>query len=36
MKPLKTVLKKPFVWEEGNNCDEETNLKPQYRIGNID
>ena len=36
MKPLKTILKKPFVWEERDNCDEETNLKPQYKIGNID
>ena len=33
---LKAILKKPFVFEEENNCEEEINLTPQDRIDNVD
>ena len=36
MKPRKAIPKKPFASEEANNCEEEINLTPQDRIGNID
>ena len=36
MKPRKAISKKPFVSEEQNSCEEEINLIPQERIGNID
>ena len=36
MEPRQAISKKPFVSEEENNCEEETSLKPQDRIGNID
>ena len=32
----KAIPKKHFVSEEENNCEEESNLIPQNRIGNID
>ena len=35
MEPLKDIPKKTFVSEEGNNCEEEINLTPQNKIGNI-
>ena len=35
MEARKTVPKKQFVLEEGNNCEEEISLAPQDRIGNI-
>ena len=35
MKPCKGILKKCFVQEEENNCEEEINLTLQERIGNI-
>ena len=36
MEPCKAIPKKPFVPEKENNCEEENNLTPQDRIGNID
>ena len=36
MEPCKVIPKKPFVLEEENNCEEEINLTPQDKIGNID
>ena len=36
MEPCKAISKKHFVWEEENHCEEETDLTPQDRIGNID
>ena len=36
MEPHKAIPKKHFVSEEENNCEEETNLTPHDRIGNID
>ena len=36
MDPRNAIPKKRFVSEEKNNCEEETNLTPQDRIGNID
>ena len=35
MGPRKAIPKKPFVSEGKNNCEEEINLTPQDRIGNI-
>ena len=36
VEPQKAITKKPFASEEENNCEEEINLTPQDRIGNID
>ena len=36
MEPGKAIPKKHFVLEEESNCEEEMNLTPQDRIGNID
>ena len=36
MEPCKAIPKKPLVLVEQNNCEGETNLMPQDRIGNID
>ena len=36
MEPCKAISKKHFVPEEENKCEEEINLTPQNRIGNID
>ena len=36
MEPCKAIPKKPLVLVEENNCEGETNLMPQDRIGNID
>ena len=36
MEPRKAIPKKHFVSEKENNCEEEINLTPQDRIGNID
>ena len=36
IEPRKDILKKSFVSEEEYSCEEEINLTPQDRIGNID
>ena len=36
VEPRKAIPKKYFVSEEQNNCEEEINLTPKDRIGNID
>ena len=36
IEPREVILKKYFVSQEENNCEEESNLIPQNRIGNID
>ena len=35
MEPRKAISKKPFVSKEKSNREEEINLTPQGRIGNI-
>ena len=36
MEPRKAISEKHFVSDKGNNCEEEINLIPQDRIGDID
>ena len=36
MEPRNAIPQKHFVSEKENNCEEEINLAPQDRIGNID
>ena len=36
MDPRKAISEKHFVSDKGNNCEEEINLIPQDRIGDID
>ena len=36
IEPRKTIPKKHFVWKEDNYWEEEINLTPQDRTGNID
>ena len=36
IEPRKDILKKSFVSEEENSCEEEINLTPQDRTDNID
>ena len=36
MEHRKAIPRKHFVSEEENNCEEEINLTPHDRIGNID
>ena len=36
MEPRKDISRKHFVSEEENNSEEEINLAPQDRIGNVD
>ena len=36
MEPRQAIPKKHFISEEENNCEEEINLSPQDRNGNID
>ena len=36
MEPCKAIPKKQIIPEKENHCEEEINLIPQDRIGNID
>ena len=35
MEPCQAIPREHFLSEEENNCEEETNLTPQDRFGNI-
>ena len=36
MEPRKAISEKHFVSDKGNNCEEEINLIPKDRIGDVD